>query len=133
LRAPSGHLSPIEKQFTLVAGNIKRDIITKEMDLLILPLKIIYREIDSRGVDKDWWNSYIGYFKRTPTDRIAAEKLVPAVDSADLPHDQARKRPRRKAGGSSGNERKGKGICMEEGPDGLRSFLDPLARQRNVK
>ena len=44
-----------------------------------------------------------------------------------------RKRLGLNTGGSSGNERKGEGICMEEGPDGLRSFLDPLARQRNVK
>lgn len=45
-------------QFDLATKGIKRDIIEKEIDLLILPLKIIYSEIDSKGIDKDWWALY---------------------------------------------------------------------------
>jgi hypothetical protein len=45
----------MKSQFNLAAKNIKRDRIEKEIDLLILPLKTIFSQIDSRGIDKDFW------------------------------------------------------------------------------
>jgi len=60
----------------------KREVITKEMDLLILPLMTIFKEIDLRGIDI-YWNLYTAYFKRNATDPKAAEKFVSTVDCVD--------------------------------------------------
>jgi hypothetical protein len=71
----------MEKQFTLTTKNIKRDRITKEMNLLILPLKTIYREIESRGIKGDWWELYLPM--PNPTNSMAVEKFINAVDVVD--------------------------------------------------
>jgi hypothetical protein len=73
----------MKNQFALMVKSVRRDRITKEMELLLLPLKIIYKEIDSRGVD-NWYGVYTGYYKRTSTDRYTAEKFVSTIDSVDL-------------------------------------------------
>lgn len=71
----------MEKQFTLTAKSIKRDRITKEMDLLILPLRAIYKEIEFRGIDENWWAWQ--YKTGTETNPSAADKFRNAVDSVD--------------------------------------------------
>jgi hypothetical protein len=52
------------------------------MDLLILPLKTIYQEIESKGIDGGWWDLYLGPMG-TKTDKIAAEKFRDAVEKVD--------------------------------------------------
>lgn len=61
----------------------KRDRITKEMDFLISPLMIAYREIESRGKDGDWWILYFGDLSQFQTDQIAAQRFREAVKSID--------------------------------------------------
>lgn len=58
---------------------IKRDRITKEMDLLILPLMAAFREIDSRGVDSKWWELYTGPM----TNPVAAQRFRDAINNIE--------------------------------------------------
>lgn len=71
----------MEKQFDLMFKNIKRDRIAKEMNLLILPLKTIYQEIEFGGVKGDWWKYY--NLLANPTNRMTAERFRNAVDVID--------------------------------------------------
>jgi hypothetical protein len=70
--------------WSTLQGNrqIKRDRITKEMDLLILPLLIAFREINSRGVESEWWNLYYSPM-RTMTNPVAAQRFRDAVKSIE--------------------------------------------------
>lgn len=72
----------MEKQFTLTDKNIKRDRIIKELDLLILPLKAIYRRIESKGINTEWWDLYTTQRGATqhPVDRAKFESEVDIVD-----------------------------------------------------
>jgi hypothetical protein len=60
----------------------KRDRLAREMESLILPLLKIYRELDSRGFNSDWWNLYITPLETQP-DRVAAEKFREAIEKID--------------------------------------------------
>ena len=70
-----------EKQFTLMDKNIKYDRITKEMDLLILPLMTIYQREKSRGTSGKWWNWYSNI--KTSTDPISEAKFRDAIDNVE--------------------------------------------------
>lgn len=61
---------------------VKRDRISREIDYLIIPLKTAYQEIDSRGINGNWWELYLGPI-RTKTDPVATEKFRDSVDSID--------------------------------------------------
>ena len=50
------------------------------MDLLILPLKTIYQEIDSKGIEGNWWKLILDLNFNHPDD---ANKFKSAVDIAD--------------------------------------------------
>lgn len=66
-----------------VRRQTKRDRINREMDLLILPLKTAYHEIDSRGgIDGLWWELCFGPM-RTMTDPVAAQRFRNAVENID--------------------------------------------------
>jgi hypothetical protein len=69
----------MEKQFSLTDKKIKRDRISKEMDLLILPLETIKREIESIGIDKNWWR--LQYKTVTETNPTTADRFRNAVNS----------------------------------------------------
>jgi hypothetical protein len=69
-------------QFELTVKDLKRARIEKEMDLLILPLKNIFRQIDSIGVDNNWWGLYV-YYRRQAMDPIAYDRFNYAVQSID--------------------------------------------------
>ena len=69
-------------QYELAVNALKRERIEKEMDLLILPLKTIYLQIDSRGIDSEWWGWYT-HHRRQATDPDAYDKFNFAVQSID--------------------------------------------------
>jgi len=88
-KSTSAYSKQVEIQTKLMGNELqhdiirsKRDIITKEMDLLILPLMTVYHEIDSRGFESDWWKLYIGPMA-TKTDPVTTEKFRDAVKSID--------------------------------------------------
>lgn len=64
------------------------DRLTKEIDLLISPLKTICRDIYlTRGIEDNWWELYLRrdiYLpKLNPTDQMAMERFRNAVDAVD--------------------------------------------------
>jgi hypothetical protein len=63
---------------TEASGQAKRDRITKEMDLLISPLRTVYHEIESRGIDSNWWELNFDII-HTQTDYIAAQRFMHAI------------------------------------------------------
>jgi hypothetical protein len=88
-KSTSAYSKQVEIQTKLMDNELKhdiirskRDIITKEMDLLILPLMTVYHEIDSRGFESDWWILYIGPLA-TMTDPVTAAKFRDALKSID--------------------------------------------------
>jgi hypothetical protein len=64
------------------SGQAKRDRITKEMDLLISPLMIVYQEIQLRGKETAWWKLNFGEM-HIQTNPIAAQRFRGAINSID--------------------------------------------------
>lgn len=58
------------------------DRYTKELNLLIVPLRTIY-EIGPRQGEPGWWNLFVHPTVTTTQDHVTAAKLINAVDSAD--------------------------------------------------
>jgi len=72
----------MKKQFDLANNMVKRDKIQKEIDLLIFPLMTISKEIDSKGIEGDWWWFQISN-RGTAVDKDAFDRFHEAIYSID--------------------------------------------------